>query len=1103
MHWKTSKLASLLGSASLLAMSGAGGVSAQQVAQEQTAQATPGEVPEQVLITGSLIRGTVAVGVPVTNLSPQDYAQTGALTTADLFRTTPFANVTPGPVGTNANNNIGKETRVNIRGLDPNDGTRALLMIDGYRFPGQGEALCAIDPSIIPALALDRIDILVDGASATYGSDAITGVVNIILKRGYDGAVTQLRTSQADGKSEYQASQLWGRTWDGGDITLTYEWDDDSPLKGNVHSNLSYDFTPWGLDNRTPIRSSIPGTISVGNPTQTPETSLNPSTSTGGAGAFGRACNNCYAIPAGAGSNYNATPNPLIWSSFAVPANGGLGNDLNGTRNEINPYSIAWYDAAQQRNAVVGTFDQRLLSWISIFAEGFYDNRRAQYLNPATLSPSSGTDLLVQVPTSNPYYPIGAPGNLKVNYNISLEAPPLTSAYEIADRYLAGFNLDLPFGWEGKIFYGESFNDTGSAAHAVNPNAVSAALGWTMPASPGTGTLPGIGTWTRPSTVPYLDLFCDPHAFQCNSPATISYIQGVRAYLSEDWVNEKGATFDGSLFALPAGDVKAAVGGVYISSQFAFHVYDNTSSPTLLVPSLLDSASKQWYAVFAQLNVPVVSDANSLPLVRRLELEGSWRHDQYHQLGGFNGGTSNPKVAFNWTLTEDYGLTIRGAWGTSFRAPGFAEESPLAKTAIAAWNSSLFAQNSLINVNCNPAADSMAGRLLNPGSGFIGWNGQTDNGGTPGVACGNGAAPVGMALLGAAGVANSAGMRLYTNTEGQHLHPETAMNYALTAEFAPTVFLRGLDIQATWYQIKINGALRGFANPNTTSVNDPGLGFSYIVPTDIAKAGVDVAGCSNNNTPTACPEFERMVAGLLANPRNPVPPGVLTSVVWINDGATFNAGYIKAQGVDFTASYDLDLGDLGAWNTGIVGTYYLHQNSANFLSATDPEAGVVQDLFHTTLGTLNGIQQLGVESLPRMRYRGRLGWSDGPISVTGFVNYTAHFFNTQNAPPNVNFACLTSGGTIGGGSFPCAISNYTDIEPPYYTFDLSFGYDTGDQPANIYLKHVQIQLVIQNILNKLPAFEYRIGTGAGNPATYDISQSDQGRTIGVVLTKTW
>src|SRR4051812_23146938 len=103
----TSKLAALLGSASFLTIAHAIGAQAQQVAQAQMAQAT--EVPEQVLVTGSLIHGAVAVGVPVTNLGSQDFAQPGSLTTADLFRTIPSANVSPGPIATNANNNIGKQ----------------------------------------------------------------------------------------------------------------------------------------------------------------------------------------------------------------------------------------------------------------------------------------------------------------------------------------------------------------------------------------------------------------------------------------------------------------------------------------------------------------------------------------------------------------------------------------------------------------------------------------------------------------------------------------------------------------------------------------------------------------------------------------------------------------------------------------------------------------------------------------------------------------------------------------------------------------------------------------------------------------------------------
>src|SRR6202140_4712514 len=283
-----------MGSASLLTLTNVLAAQAQQVAQAQTAQAAP-EVPEQVLITGSLIHGTAAVGVPVTNLSVQDFRQTGAQTLADLFRTVPVANVAPGAVATNSGGHQERETRVNIRGLDQT-GPRSLLMVDGYRFPPQADGICAIDPSIIPSLALDRIDILADGASATYGSDAIAGVINIILRRNYDGAITQVGFNTASsGHLHYSASQLWGRTWDGGQITLSFEWYADSKVKGTAHSNFTVDYRPWGLDDRRPLGASTPGTITTGAPNLPSQNSLGyiaPSS-----------CINCYAIPQGSGAS--------------------------------------------------------------------------------------------------------------------------------------------------------------------------------------------------------------------------------------------------------------------------------------------------------------------------------------------------------------------------------------------------------------------------------------------------------------------------------------------------------------------------------------------------------------------------------------------------------------------------------------------------------------------------------------------------------------------------------------------------------------------------------------------------------------------------------
>ena len=206
--------------------------------------------------------------------------------------------------------------------------------------------------------------------------------------------------------------------------------------------------------------------------------------------------------------------------------------------------------------------------------------------------------------------------------------------------------------------------------------------------------------------------------------------------------------------------------------------------------------------------------------------------------------------------------------------------------------------------------------------------------------------------------------------------------------------------------------------------------------------------------------------------------------------------------VAFGHRHHLADADFGAWNVGMTGTYYLHWYSQN----TDD--GEVTDLFHSTINSLNGVPQEGVTLVGgigayRMRYRARVGWSNGPWSLTGFMDYVSHYFHTQSAPPQVNFGCTTAGGSTPGGTLACAVSNYSNIQPAMYTFDLSGGYDTGDTPQNDYLKHIGIQLIVQNLTNKMPAFQYRISTGGGNPAAMDILKSAQGRTISVIVTKTW
>src|SRR5262249_15160712 len=143
---------------------------------------------------------------------------------------------------------------------------------------------------------------------------------------------------------------------------------------------------------------------------------------------------------------------------------------------------------------------------------------------------------------------------------------------------------------------------------AINKAAVSAALGWTISATAATGTTPAIATWTKPGTVPYLNLFCDPTSYQCNSPTTLGYISGYRQQWTKFAVDEKGVNFDGPLFDIPGGTVKAAVGATYTSFHFLQTFQSSTQSPTLIAPIVTDPRQQQVWAVFSQVNVPLISD---------------------------------------------------------------------------------------------------------------------------------------------------------------------------------------------------------------------------------------------------------------------------------------------------------------------------------------------------------------------------------------------------------------------------------------------------------------------------------------------------------------
>jgi hypothetical protein len=209
-------------------------------------------------------------------------------------------------------------------------------------------------------------------------------------------------------------------------------------------------------------------------------------------------------------------------------------------------------------------------------------------------------------------------------------------------------------------------------------------------------------------------------------------------------------------------------------------------------------------------------------------------------------------------------------------------------------------------------------------------------------------------------------LRTYVNTSEQRTGPEQSTNWSLGFDLAPPRFLEGLDIQATWYSIKINGLLSGFAS-NTSGFNDGGRGFAHLVPSDLRDPATGTQLCAGMDaSPTLCAPFQEMLALALVTPNNPVRRDGQSLIYWINDGGIMNKGWFKTTGIDWSANYDWDMGELGTSNVGITGTYYLAQEGVIVPGASGP-TGAVVDSYHTTVNAGRGLVIDGVALRPRLK----------------------------------------------------------------------------------------------------------------------------------------
>ncbi|MDP3737532.1 MAG: TonB-dependent receptor [Hyphomonadaceae bacterium] len=227
------------------------------VAKDQAEAAPPpttappaDEAGDRVIVTGTNIRGAQPASSAVDVYTSADIARTGAVTTEQFVGKLPqnlgtFSQYAPG--ANTAGTNPDAVTSVDLRGLGV--GT-TLTLVNGRRISLSNGGRSA-DVSLIPAAALDRVEVLADGASAIYGSDAIGGVINFILRDDFEGAETRLSYGGVTrgGLRQSDASQTFGSRWDGGHGLASYSFHAASALETSDRSYAA----AAGPGNLTPV----------------------------------------------------------------------------------------------------------------------------------------------------------------------------------------------------------------------------------------------------------------------------------------------------------------------------------------------------------------------------------------------------------------------------------------------------------------------------------------------------------------------------------------------------------------------------------------------------------------------------------------------------------------------------------------------------------------------------------------------------------------------------------------------------------------------------------------------------------------------------------
>ncbi len=593
----------------------------------------PNSVPEaadEIVVTGSSIRGAPPVGSNLISVGQAQIQSTPAQSVQQILKSVP-AVTGLGSAGQGAfqsNDNSGTNAPT-IHALGGSASTTTLILVDGHRIPLTGVTHALGDPNMIPTNAIERVEVLADGASSVYGSDAVAGVINFITRKKFDGFEASGQLGFADNYKTYNGSVLAGKSWDTGSAFFAYTYSRRSNLLSGDRSFTARNHLPQGGTNMATF-ACAPATI------QPTGSSL------------------IYASPYTGPGVTNAAVNAFCDYT-------GLGDLL--------PQEI--------RNNGMIKITQEVGDKLSLEVDAVYSNRRNRTLNSrgsvtaTVFGPGSGRGTQI-----NPFY-VGVPGSTATSETVRFDADELLGPGAYTDAGAEDFyvhaNAEYKIDDNWRVTLDGVFGIDNAFVETVGGLCVSCATlalnGTTnQGGSLTTISVPSTGQIvTQPlTTANALDPF-NPKATNRSSAALISQLTDSGSNINARQTIKQGKLqISGSLFSLPGGDVKVAAGieGVQYG-QKSIHIASLNIGPSSTGSSrrVFDYGHRTVKSAFAELLVPIIDEEMEIPGVRAFTVNLSGRVDDYSDVGS----TKNPKIAANWEVIR--GLKLRGNFAKSFVAP--------------------------------------------------------------------------------------------------------------------------------------------------------------------------------------------------------------------------------------------------------------------------------------------------------------------------------------------------------------------------------------------------------------------------------------------------